>query len=171
MPMYWTFNCFFRLHIYTVYHIVFIVFSVLNWLSNLEFRVPKKEDQVARKKTFFFSLRPSLDDCLITGAILISDDHFFFLKSSSNIRHQQTRQYLKCVFFHEKMLIKMFIKSKISFITVSIFHLFPNMQSFFGDLSSSCAFLFPENGSELSKDRIASKKDKFETRLNFLLRR
>ena len=55
----------------------------------------------------------------------------------------------------------MFMKSKISFNTVaniSIFLLFPNMQSFFGDLSSSCAFLFPENGSELSKDRIASKK-------------
>ena len=64
----------------------------------------------------------------------------------------------------------MFIKSKISFTTlanISVFLLFPNMESFFGDLSSSCAFLFPENRSELSKDRIASKKDKFETRLNF----
>ena len=110
----------------------------------------------------------------MTGAILISDDLVLFHKSSSNIRHQQTRQYLKYVFFHEKMLIKMFIKSKISFTTlanISVFLLFPNMESFFGDLSSSCAFLFPENRSELSKDRIASKKDKFETRLNFLLRR
>ena len=75
MPMYWTFNCFLGC-IYTVYHIVYIVFLVLNWLSNLEFRLPKKEDQVAqigvmggglgnsgnaRKKTFFFSLKPSLN--------------------------------------------------------------------------------------------------------------
>ena len=64
MPMYWTFNCFLGC-IYTVYHIVFLV---LNWLSNLEFWLPKKKDQVAqigvrgglgnsgnaRKKTFFF---------------------------------------------------------------------------------------------------------------------
>ena len=68
MPMYWTFNCFLGC-IYTVYYIVYIVFLVLNWLSNLEFRLPKKEDQVARirvmggvgdsgnarKKTFFSS--------------------------------------------------------------------------------------------------------------------
>ena len=69
MPMYWTFNCFLGC-IYTVYHIVYIVFLVLNWLSNLEFWSPKKEDQVARirvmggglgdsgnarKKTFFFN--------------------------------------------------------------------------------------------------------------------
>ena len=47
MPMYWTFNCFLGC-IYTVYYIVHIVFLVLNWLSNLEFRLPKKEDQVAR---------------------------------------------------------------------------------------------------------------------------
>ena len=74
MPMYWTFNCFIGC-IYTVYHIVYIVFLVLNWLSNLEFWLPKKEDQVARigvmggglgnsgnarKKTFFFQLMSSL---------------------------------------------------------------------------------------------------------------
>ena len=47
MPMYWTFNCFLGC-IYTVYCIVYIVVLVLNWLSNLEFRLPKKEDQVAR---------------------------------------------------------------------------------------------------------------------------
>ena len=67
MQMYWTFNCFLGC-IYTVYYIVHILFLVLNWLSNLEFRLPKKEDQVARigvmgggldnsgnarKKTFF----------------------------------------------------------------------------------------------------------------------
>ena len=34
--------------IYTVYHIVYIVFLVLNWLSNLEFWLPKKKDQVAQ---------------------------------------------------------------------------------------------------------------------------
>ena len=44
------------LYIYTVY----IVFLVLNWFSNLEFWLPKKEDQVARKKTFFFQLMSSL---------------------------------------------------------------------------------------------------------------
>ena len=68
MPMYWTFTWFLGC-IYTVYYIVYIVFLVLNWLSNLEFWLPKKEDQVAwigvrgeglgywgnaRKKTFFF---------------------------------------------------------------------------------------------------------------------
>ena len=68
MPMYWTFNRFLGC-IYTVYYIVHIVVLVLNWLSNLEFRLPKKEDQVARigvmggglgdsgnapKKTLFF---------------------------------------------------------------------------------------------------------------------
>ena len=52
-----------------------IVFLVLNWLSNLEFRLPKKEDQVARigvmgggfrgfgqcpKENVFFPLTPSL---------------------------------------------------------------------------------------------------------------
>ena len=47
MPMYWTFNCFLGC-IYIVYYIVYIVFLVLYWLSNLEFRLPKKEDQVAR---------------------------------------------------------------------------------------------------------------------------
>ena len=47
MPMYWTFNCFLGC-IYTVYYIVYIVFLVLNWLSNLEFWLPKKKDQVAR---------------------------------------------------------------------------------------------------------------------------
>ena len=61
--------------IYTVYYIVHLVFLVLNRLSNLEFRLPKKEDQVARigvmggglgnsgnarKKTFFFQLTLSL---------------------------------------------------------------------------------------------------------------
>ena len=51
MPMYWTFNCFLGC-IYTVYYIVHIVFSVLNWLSNLEFRLPKEN--------VFFSLTPSL---------------------------------------------------------------------------------------------------------------
>ena len=35
------FNCFLGC-IYTVYHIVYIVFLVLNWLSNLEFWPPKK---------------------------------------------------------------------------------------------------------------------------------
>ena len=75
MPMYWTFNCFLGC-IYTVYYIVYIVFLVLNWLSNLEFRLPKKEDQVARigvmggggfrwfrqclKENVFFQLTPSL---------------------------------------------------------------------------------------------------------------
>ena len=69
MPMYWTFKCLLGC-IYTVYYIVHIVFLVLNWLSNLEFRLPKKGDQVARigvmggglgnsgnarKKTFFFN--------------------------------------------------------------------------------------------------------------------
>ena len=68
MPMYWTFNCFLGC-IYTVYHIVYIVFLVLNWLSNLEFWLPKKRTKLpklgsgggrvgdsgnARKKTFFF---------------------------------------------------------------------------------------------------------------------
>ena len=70
MPMYWTFKCFLGC-IYTVYYIVYIVFLVLNWLSNLEFWLPKKKDQVAQigvrggrgglgnsgnawKKTFFF---------------------------------------------------------------------------------------------------------------------
>ena len=74
MPMYWTFDCFLGC-IYTVYYIVHIVFLVLNWLSSLEFRLPKKEDQVGRigvmggglgnsgnaqKKTFFYSLMSSL---------------------------------------------------------------------------------------------------------------
>ena len=85
MPMYWTFNCFLGC-IYTVYHIVYIVFLVLNWLSNLEFWPPKKRGPScpnwghgggglgnsgnARKKTFFFNwglplLRqiPRLIDC------------------------------------------------------------------------------------------------------------
>ena len=35
-------------YIYLEHYIVYIVFLVLNWLSNLEFRFPKKEDQVAR---------------------------------------------------------------------------------------------------------------------------
>ena len=47
MPIIWTLNrslgC-----IYIVYYIVYVVFLVLNWLSNLEFQLPKKEDQVAR---------------------------------------------------------------------------------------------------------------------------
>ena len=47
MPMYWTFNCFLGC-IYTVYCKVYIVVLVLNWLSNLEFWLPKKKDQVAR---------------------------------------------------------------------------------------------------------------------------
>ena len=47
MPMYWTFNCFLGC-IYTVYCIVYIVVLVLNWLSNFEFWLPKKKDQVAR---------------------------------------------------------------------------------------------------------------------------
>ena len=63
------FNCFLGC-IYTVYHIVYIVFLVLNWLSNLEFWPPKKRGPScpnwghgggglgnsgnARKKTFFF---------------------------------------------------------------------------------------------------------------------
>ena len=47
MPMYWTFNCFLGC-IYTVNCIVYIVVLVLNWLSILEFWLPKKEDQVAR---------------------------------------------------------------------------------------------------------------------------
>ena len=76
MPMYWTFNCFLGC-IYTVYYIVHIVFLVLNWLSNLEFWRPKKDDQVAqigvrglgnsgnaRKKMFFFSLMSSLTHSL-----------------------------------------------------------------------------------------------------------
>ena len=65
MPMYWTLNCFLGC-IYTVYYIVFLV---LNWLSNLEFWLPKKRTELpelesgggglgdsgnARKKTFFF---------------------------------------------------------------------------------------------------------------------
>ena len=68
--MYWCFNYFLGC-IYTIYHIVYIVFLVLNWLSNLEFWLPNKGDQVARigvmggeglsnsgnarKKTFFFN--------------------------------------------------------------------------------------------------------------------
>ena len=79
MPMYWTFNCFLGC-IYTVYCIVYIVVLVLNWLSNLEFRLPKKEDQVARigvmgggfrwfgqcpKENVFFPLTPSLKQSLI----------------------------------------------------------------------------------------------------------
>ena len=74
MPMYWTFNCFLGC-IYTVYCIVYIVVLVLNWLSNLEFWLPKKEDQVARigvmgggfrwfgqcpKENVFLPLTPSL---------------------------------------------------------------------------------------------------------------
>ena len=49
MPMFWTFNCFLGC-IYTVYFIVHIVFLVLKWLSNLEFRLPRKE-----RKRFFFN--------------------------------------------------------------------------------------------------------------------
>ena len=41
MPMYWTFNCFLGC-IYIVYYNVYIVFLVLYWLSNLEFRRRKK---------------------------------------------------------------------------------------------------------------------------------
>ena len=75
MPMYWAFNCFLGC-IYTVYCIVYIVVLVLNWLSNLEFWLPKKEDQVARigvmggggfrwfgqcpKENVFLPLTPSL---------------------------------------------------------------------------------------------------------------
>ena len=78
--MYWTFNCFLGC-IYTVYCIVYIVVLVLNWLSNLEFWLPKKEDQVARigvmggggfrgfgqcpKENVFLPLTPSLiEHCL-----------------------------------------------------------------------------------------------------------
>ena len=45
MPIIWTLNCFLGC-IYTVYHIVYIVFLVLNWLSNLEFWRPKKRTKL-----------------------------------------------------------------------------------------------------------------------------
>ena len=85
MPMCCTLNCFLGC-IYTVYHIVYIVFLVLNWLSNLEFWLPKKKDQVVRigvmgggfrgfgqcpKENVFFSLTPSLSD----------DDNYWFFGS------------------------------------------------------------------------------------------
>ena len=84
MPMYWTFNCFLGC-IYTVYYIVHIVFLVLNWLSNLELRLPKKEDQVARigvrggggfrwfgqcpKENVFFSIEafPNVEESCLEG--------------------------------------------------------------------------------------------------------
>ena len=87
MPMYWTFNCFLGC-IYTVYCIVYIVVLVLNWLSNLEFRLPKKEDQVARiqvmggegfrwfgqcpKENVFLPLTPSLSASWLFGGLIAS---------------------------------------------------------------------------------------------------
>ena len=91
MPMYWTFNCFLGC-IYTVYYIVFLV---LNWLSNLEFWLPKKKGPScpnwghggwgglgnsgnARKKMFFFRWPLPLGaraPCIITWKLVEIDQH------------------------------------------------------------------------------------------------
>ena len=69
MPMYWTFNCFFRLHIYSILYSIYSIFSskltFKSWISTSEKKRTKLPELgswggglgnsgSARKKTFFF---------------------------------------------------------------------------------------------------------------------
>ena len=101
MPIIWTLNCFLGC-IYVVYYNVYIVFLVLNWLSNLEFWRPKKVVQVVKlgeggeviwtesKRTAVFFVRTSLT----TANVRVPWNHRGL--SESDGQHMYLQQHKQC---------------------------------------------------------------------------